>query len=47
MHDASGTGDSTPSGEVGQAAACLLTVGGYQNLKAGEIAKTLDGFGCN
>lgn len=38
MHDASGTRDSTPSVEVGQVAACLLTMRGYQDLKAGETA---------
>ena len=36
MHDANGTRDSTPSVEVGQATACLLTVRGDQDLKAGD-----------
>lgn len=31
--------DSRPSGEVGQPAACLLAVGGYQNLRLERLPK--------
>lgn len=34
-----------PSAAAGQAAACLLTVGGSEHLRVGEIARTLMALG--
>lgn len=49
MHDDDGIGDSVPSGGAGQAAACLpaLYVRGYEILRVGATAKTLNGFKYN